>query len=1071
MEEKKNILSQQLIELESNQNIPNLNILTSDDSGVNTNQKKELMKDNNQALIQKLFTANQSDLTIQRCLNGKIQKLSRLFSNAIYQVINEREKQSAIISYEMNFANFPNKKNTSQSQRKQIILSKSRQGLPPEFTDNQKFLKVFSKQQQKQLNQKIMQEELQNSQQLCQKILAQLQKRLEYFQIIQRLPKESQNIFDQLQKILDNLKCQLEKLPDEAPQQLDQKIIQSQNILDKLEQLLEKLKSIQEAQEKKVDDFQERQEEPEQETIPAQLQNIMLQLVQAKNNSQFNQILLNQLRKTLENFQNILEQPDKISELLLSVMKNPGNILQYIKGMLHQLQEKFKQHYDRRLDEILEMIEQLIVTLNQKINTQNQDLAQKIFDQNSQIDTEICQRNQNLCDVQSEGSEKYKDKNDDINLLDKNKNSQKTFFDKQNEENVQKYDFDEQNVILNQIKKEEQYQLGSTTQQQGISREELILNQQIVTQKEGVEKLTKLDQNDNQLSEQYQLGSTNKQQGLSQQEYILNQQIVAQKEEIEKQTKLDQNDNQLSSINQTKQISFNKQSQPIVNQDIVAQYEEDSFQQSKIQSENLIDSFVNPTYEEFLNLYKIIKEYTFQQYEYFDSDQAEEDFSHYLPKRKWSQESIIQNQKFNQQKKFILEELFQQSVYLCEVLVSKENEDLFIGYQDYQQEYQESIYCDYIIQVKYNPTQYELQKDILVIKTLNFSYQHLEIQKKNTHVLIYSYEECIQINQKLKNFIFTLEPILHFNKINNDFEINFEEYKKRQEQQQNHTKISTDFLKYFFEKQEYYLCEFHNEQSHGIMLESANKFQIYQSLQQFILNSIFKITFADNQTSQEQKILKQKDSSKYKSECKKQAVIDQIDIYIYQIEKLENKVEQLSNIEQNISKNENFNMQLNTCQKQTITKQENNIGDINQEQQKQIVQNEFKIQKEQVKDQISNQINKQDKYSQQAQDQPLNTLENQISPQELIEENNTSQKQKVQKQQQNLSNLIDEYNYDEFKYNRQEEKMFDFKKLPQYFYSYFISNLDSKPYSSGLEASEFDVLLCSKQLIGNCILS
>ncbi|KAL4487972.1 hypothetical protein ABPG72_019924 [Tetrahymena utriculariae] len=192
--------------------------------------------------------------------------------------------------------------------------------------------------------------------------------------------------------------------------------------------------------------------------------------------------------------------------------------------------------------------------------------------------------------------------------------------------------------------------------------------------------------------------------------------------------------------------------------------------------------------------------------------------------------------------KFFIEELIDKKIYPCEILVSNENEDLLIGYKELKQ----NIYNDLIIQIKYNPTQEELQKDISVIKNLDFSYQHIEIKQNNIHRLTYSLQDCIKITKKLEQLIQHFESDLDFFETDKNFLlIDIKHQIKKMEQKKDTFNISIDFFKFFLRKQKYFICQFSNSKNEieGIMLQQVNKYEIYKSLQEFILNSIFKIKF------------------------------------------------------------------------------------------------------------------------------------------------------------------------------------------------------------------------------------
>ncbi|KAL4483066.1 hypothetical protein ABPG74_019092 [Tetrahymena malaccensis] len=260
---------------------------------------------------------------------------------------------------------------------------------------------------------------------------------------------------------------------------------------------------------------------------------------------------------------------------------------------------------------------------------------------------------------------------------------------------------------------------------------------------------------------------------------------------------------------------------------------------SKDQQENMIHNFSNPTFEEFITIHNQIKEYTFDDYVQPCEIENEDGQEQYLIlKRHWEKEIFYEQNTFQEQRKYVLENLQvgENQIYLCKNIITKRKEDLFIGYIDYQiQGYQQ----DLLIQIKYNCTEEALQKDILVLEALSISYGYIQIEQNNTHVLYLSLEDCIQIHYKLHQFIQNLAPSFNFSKLMYGLQINFEEFQKQQELQS--IKVSIDFLKCFFKEQDYYLCEFSHLENKGIMVQESNVQYIFDSLQIFILNTIFKI--------------------------------------------------------------------------------------------------------------------------------------------------------------------------------------------------------------------------------------
>ncbi|KAL4511091.1 hypothetical protein ABPG73_008169, partial [Tetrahymena malaccensis] len=235
---------------------------------------------------------------------------------------------------------------------------------------------------------------------------------------------------------------------------------------------------------------------------------------------------------------------------------------------------------------------------------------------------------------------------------------------------------------------------------------------------------------------------------------------------------------------------------------------------------------------------KIIKDYAFQDQDLQFQNEEEilkdgEGLQQFTPQRQWSKDTFIKNNNFDNQKSYIIDKLLENKLYLCQSLAQNEREDLFIGYKNFNS----GIYQDLLIKIKFNPSVQELTKDILVMQTLDFSFDHIQIEQNNTHVLFLSLEECIQIDKKLELFVLAIESILNFSKIEKNLEIDFEDIQKQQKQQ-NQFQISTEFLKVFFKDQKYYICEFYNKENHGIMLQ-ANKNLIIQSFQDYIFNSIF----------------------------------------------------------------------------------------------------------------------------------------------------------------------------------------------------------------------------------------
>ncbi|KAL4477487.1 hypothetical protein ABPG74_002637 [Tetrahymena malaccensis] len=293
-------------------------------------------------------------------------------------------------------------------------------------------------------------------------------------------------------------------------------------------------------------------------------------------------------------------------------------------------------------------------------------------------------------------------------------------------------------------------------------------------------------------------------------------------EAIKDQNNINKQESQLGSIKEDNTDCFNQNKLKLNKQ--YNQIENEGNIQEQINNfEKFITQFLNKV--DFIKVHQQIKEYKFQ-IEQQKLDQMKEQFS--------------------KQKQQVLDELIKNKYHPCKILTSNEKEDLLIGYQELKQ----NIYYDILIQILYKPTQQEIQKDILVMKTLNFTYQNFEYPFYDAHIFIFSLQELIKIDQKLKSFYEVLESDLNFKQINSDLEFNLVEQSQNQEQKLNPVKISVEFLKEFFKKQEYYLCEYKNQESHGIMIEQVSKEKIYQDFCKFILNSIFKVPIRENQIPQ-----------------------------------------------------------------------------------------------------------------------------------------------------------------------------------------------------------------------------
>ncbi|KAL4487962.1 hypothetical protein ABPG72_019914 [Tetrahymena utriculariae] len=764
--EQQNNLSEDTTNLESIKNVTCQNILTTMDSQFKPNREQEIQQSSQQTKEQGNLADNQFDLTIKRKLSNQIQKISRLYYNVDYQIVNKKRKQRALISYQPNLPGisqeFP--QNSTYSQRQFIILSDSKQDNSDDQEQEQYHTivkKEYYKKRLSILNKMIIQiknviAQPQKLLGLHRSMLTQILEALKQLHVIllehqytseklMQILKQPQNILEELEQNLGpflqslNIQEQPKEMQINMGSKYQKQLVQAktekiQSMIQQLQSLLQQSqkifyqKELENNSTKTLNDLEELQKlfQPLQnrpEYTQQQLQNIMAQLNLHKNNQQINQTMLYQFGNMLDTIKSFIQQPEKIPKKLEKIFKQPQKILNFLLKKLKQLKKKLNQP-DLMLDKLLEI-------LNQSIDNLGLQERLSLSQSTTEITEEQQLKNKNSdtsqSDIKYQESQQQEEVKRNNSSLNKSQNNLEIQSLKEKEKDIEKQDFIKQMREDNKLENSEQALKKSINQNQ---EEFLELDNKIISDKQ-------LMQEDG-----LQLKNTNSDTSQSEMKY----------QESEQQEEAKRNNSSLNKSQNNLEIKYLiEKEKDIEKQDIINQKREDNELEN---TEQALQKFINPNQREYLDLHSKIKDYPFIIDEQPMQEDEEDGLYFMPPSRKWDVDIIQNSNQFNKYKSFLIEELINKQIYLCEILVSNVNEDLFIGYQEFQQ----SIYIDLIIQVKYNPSQEELQKDITVIKNLDFScFQHIQIEQNKIHVLTYSVQDCVYLSQKLEQFFQNFE--------------------------------------------------------------------------------------------------------------------------------------------------------------------------------------------------------------------------------------------------------------------------------------------------------------------------
>ncbi|KAL4513058.1 hypothetical protein ABPG72_017743 [Tetrahymena utriculariae] len=181
-----------------------------------------------------------------------------------------------------------------------------------------------------------------------------------------------------------------------------------------------------------------------------------------------------------------------------------------------------------------------------------------------------------------------------------------------------------------------------------------------------------------------------------------------------------------------------------------------SFQEVLEKYQNFVSS-LNNLYQ-LQKFFDEIQDYQFKGFEYSIKD---EPFVYFV-KREWKEEIFerinndqIQSKIFQSHKQNIFEYLRKKQFYLCKIIISNQNEDWIIGFQDEMYVQLE----DYIFKIIYNPDQQVIDLQIQILNTLGFKFQ---LKKMKQGILQSQYQikknffpfQLILNNQSISNKIF-----------------------------------------------------------------------------------------------------------------------------------------------------------------------------------------------------------------------------------------------------------------------------------------------------------------------------
>ncbi|KAL4513154.1 hypothetical protein ABPG72_017839 [Tetrahymena utriculariae] len=248
-----------------------------------------------------------------------------------------------------------------------------------------------------------------------------------------------------------------------------------------------------------------------------------------------------------------------------------------------------------------------------------------------------------------------------------------------------------------------------------------------------------------------------------------------------------------------------------------------------------------------LNEFDLINEYSFTEYQVLiKSDQNNEKINlspNY--QRKWDinifndLNKIKVSMTFQKQKKDIIQILKTKKYFLCNCFVSSQQEDIFMGYQEEIKE----KYIDYIFVIKFNPHYSEIQK-YLQIKQFNEEinyfiingFAHILILTKDTFLQIYNNFEQDETSKGQQERIDQDINIEQFSEYDQKFNY-FQDFKLI-----NNNNTVKNLVKQFFncllKKQNESLVQDHFSQTISLLQKVNQKVLQINDIQQFKLNQI-----------------------------------------------------------------------------------------------------------------------------------------------------------------------------------------------------------------------------------------
>ncbi|KAL4483681.1 hypothetical protein ABPG73_002423 [Tetrahymena malaccensis] len=465
-------------------------------------------------------------------------------------------------------------------------------------------------------------------------------------------------------------------------------------------------------------------------------------------------------------------------------------------------------------------------------NLQNNPIEKILNPQNSQISPSIQKQDQQKIQINPSQSDNQLTQSSDIQFQsDKQKNETQNMLN-------QSESIAQQQVLLNP---KQIIQQSENSQENCSSKSNLICDKVVQNTKEQpqLQKVIKLDQSS------FEQNKNQKENNFKQ----------LKEEEIYKQQNLQHESKKSGQISNEDQKSYDLREQEAQQdaqkqQNNKSQDDKKNSQQDKKFQKNSLEQILVIDYQNYQQILDQIQAYQFKEYEIQKQSEFQTEVGN-LIERKFNEDifnninkNCIKNTHFESMKNNIFISLQQRKFYLSKLLKSNEKQDLFIGYEE-QDKLQ---YENELIYIKYNLSQTEYKITELMLEALNISYQIIDISSNNTYLFVLSADDIENIQNKLKLFNQALNMDLYYSNQKNHFEISL----KNQNQCIN-SKKQIEFLFSFIKEQTYYMCQFNDKQIEGIMLK-ANKQQITQSLQNFVIYHIFNISYIENSSSQQNKM-------------------------------------------------------------------------------------------------------------------------------------------------------------------------------------------------------------------------